>query len=142
MDDWESAREPLYEAFKSAPDFLRRNRAATFLVTSFLKTLSLDDLYPIIPYLLKRDSQAARSIVFNLSAMEAGDFLFSDERYREALWLYRLVFPYEEVQIQTEKFLDELKRRSEYEKKNMTDPRKLMRLLEWIADAEGELKAI
>lgn len=55
---------------------LRRNRAATFLVTSFLKTLSLDDLYPIIPYLLKRDSQAARSIVFNLSAMEA-------RRYRE-----------------------------------------------------------
>ena len=142
MDDWESARDPLHKAFRSAPDSMRRNRAATLLVTSFLKTQSLDKLYPIIPYILKRGSQASRSIVFNLSAMEAGDNLFADERYREALWLYRLVFPYEEVQIRTEKYLEYLKKRVEYEKQNMTDPRRLMRFMEWIGDAEAELKAL
>lgn len=142
MDDWESACAPLREAFVSAPDFTRRNRAATLLVTSFLKTQSLDSLYPVIPYLLRSDSHAARSIVFNLSAMEAGDILFSDERYREALWIYRLIFPYEEVQARTEAYLEQLKRQSEYEKKNMTDPRRLMRIMEWIGDTESELKAL
>ena len=142
MDDWAAARQPLHEAFLSAPDFMRRNRAATLLVTSFLKTQSLDSLYPMIPYLLRNDSQASRSIAFNLSAMEAGDLLFSDERYREALWIYRLVFPYEEVQARTEAYLEHLKRLSELEKRNMTDPRRLMRLMEWIGDAESELKAL
>ena len=142
MDDWEAVQKPLHEAFRSAPDFMRRNRAATLLVTAFLKTQKFESLYPIIPYLLKRDSQASRSIVFNLSAMEAGDDLFGDERYREALWIYRLVFPYEQVQISTEKYLEQLKQKSEYEKKKMTDPRRLMRIMEWIGDAESELKMI
>jgi len=142
MGDWEGAREPLYAAFRSAPDSMRRNRAATLLVTSFLKTQSLDNLYPIIPYILQSDSHAALSIAFNLSAMEAGDALFSDERYREALWIYRLVFPYDEVMERTEKYLEKLIRRSDYEKQNMTDPRRLIRLMEWIGDAEAELKAL
>ncbi len=142
MDDWTSAREPLKEAFLCAPDFLRRNRAATLLVTSYLKTQTLDSLYPMIPYLLRNDSQASRSILFNLSAMQAGDLLFSDERYREALWLYRLVFPYEDVKTRTEAYLEHLKRRSDYEKKNMTDPRRLMRILEWIGETEAELKTL
>ena len=44
----------------------------------------------MVPYLLRRDSHAARSIAFNLSA-KAGDELFMDERYREAFWMFRLV---------------------------------------------------
>ncbi len=142
MDDWESARDPLREAFLCAPDFLRRNRAATLLVTSYLKTQQLDSLYPMIPFLLRRDSYASRSIVFNLAAMQAGDELFGDERYREALWIYRLVFPYEEVQLRTEAHLEYLKRLSEYEKRYLTDPRRLMRIMEWIGDAEAELKSL
>ncbi len=142
QDDWASAREPLLAAFHTAPDFLRRNRAATLLATSYLKTLTLDQLYPMIPFLLRRDSHASRSIAFNLSALEAGDELFADERYREAFWLYRLVFPYEEVQIRTESHLEYLKRLSDYEKRYMTDPRRLMRIMEWIGDTEFELKAL
>lgn len=142
MDEWDAAREPLYQAFLCAPDALRRNRAVTLLVTAFLKTRDLDSLYPLFPYLLRRDSQASRSIAFNLSALEAGDDLFADERYREALWIYRLVFPYEEVQLRTEAHLEHLKRLSEYEKRHMLDPRRLIRLMEWIGDAEAELKTL
>ena len=142
LDDWAAAREPLRDAFRTAPDFLRRNRAATLLATSYLKTLTLDQLYPMIPFLLRRDSHASRSIAFNLSAIEAGDALFGDERYREAFWLYRLVFPYEEVQMRTESHLEYLKRLAEYEKRFMTDPRRLMRIMEWIGDTEFELKSL
>jgi TolA-binding protein len=142
MDDWDSARAPLLEAFRSAPDFHRRNRAATLLATSYLKTLKLEDLYPMVPYLLRRDSHAARSIAFNLSALKAGDELFMDERYREAFWMFRLVFSYEEVQQKTEEHLEYLKRLSDYEKRYLTNPRRLMRIMEWIGDTEFELKAL
>jgi len=142
QDDWASARQPLRDAFLSAPDFLRRNRAATLLATSYLKTLTLDSLYPMVPFLLRRDSHASRSIVFNLAALAAGDELFSDERYREAFWLYRMVFSYEEVQTRSEVYLDRLKRMAEYEKRYMTDPRRLMRIMEWIGDAEFELETL
>lgn len=142
MGDWASAREPLRQAFLTAPDFLRRNRAATLLAASYLKTLALDDLYTMIPFLLRRDSHAARSIAFNLSALEAGDELFLDERYREAFWLFRLVFPYEEVQRRSEEHLEYLKGLSEYEKRYLTDPRRLMRIMEWIGDTESELTAL
>lgn len=142
LDDWTSACEPLYQAFRSAPDNLRRGRAATLLATAFLKTKALDKLYPVIPYILQRDSLASHSIAFNLSALEAGDALFGDERYREALWIFRLVFPYEEVQRRTEAYLERLKKMAEYEKRSKTDPRRLMRIMEWIGDTEGDLKIL
>jgi TolA-binding protein len=142
MNDWAAARAPLREAFFCAPDSLRRNRTATLLATSYLKTLDLDNLYPMIPYLLRRDSYASRTIVFNLAGLEAGDALFGDERYREALWVFRLVFPYGEVQVSTEAYIEQLKRFSEYEKRSTKDPRRLMRFMEWIGDAEAELTAL
>lgn len=142
MDDWAAAREPLYQSFRYAPDSLRRSRAATLLATSFLKTMTLDRLYPVIPYILQKDSLASHSIAFNLSALEAGDALFGDERYREALWIFRLVFPYEEVQRRSEAHLERLKKLAEYEKRAKTDPRRLMRIMEWIGDTEGDLKVL
>jgi TolA-binding protein len=142
QDDWNAAREPLQNAFYFSPDSLRRSRAATLLATSFLKTMTLDKLYSVVPYLLQRDSLASHSIAFNLSALEAGDALFGDERYREALWIFRLVFPYEEVKRRTEAHLERLKKLAEYEKRIKTDPRRLMRIMEWIGDAEGELKIL
>jgi TolA-binding protein len=142
MDDWNAAREPLQNAFRFAPDGLRRGRAATLLATAFLKTMTLDKLYQVTPYLLQRDSLASHSIAFNLSALEAGDVLFGDERYREALWVFRLVFPYEEVKRRSEAHLERLKKLAEYEKRIKTDPRRLMRIMEWIGDAEGELKIL
>ena len=96
----------------------------------------------MIPFLLRRDSHASRSIAFNLSALEAGDELFGDERYREAFWIFRLVFPYEEVQRRSEAHLEYLKLLADYEKRYLTDPRRLMRIMEWIGDTEFELKAL
>ncbi len=141
-NDWAAAQAPLREAFLCAPDSLRRNRTATLLATSYLKTLDMEHLYPMIPYLLRRDSYASRTIVFNLAALEAGDALFADERYREALWVFRLVFPYGEVQASTENYLEQLKRLSDFEKRSTKDPRRMMRYLEWIGDAEAELQGL
>lgn len=141
-DDWGAARGPLLRAFRSAPDSLRRNRAATLLATAYLKTLSLEKIYPMVPYLLQRDSLASRSIAFNMAALEAGDSLFQEERYREAFWLHRLVYPHDEVLVRTEAFHDYLQKRVELEKKEITDPRRLMRFQQWIGETEAEMKAL
>lgn len=141
-DDWKSACTPLLRAFNSAPDGLRRNRAATLLATAYLKTLTLEKIYPMVPYLLQHDSLAARSIAFNMAALEAGDALFKDERYREAFWVHRLVYPYDEVMVRTESFQEYLQKRAAYEQRYLTDPRKLMRIQEWIGECEVELKAL
>ena len=140
--DWARAREPLRKAFESAPDFLRRSRAATLLATAYLKTLDLDQIYPMVPYLLTRDSLAARSIAFNLAALEAGDALFGEERYREAFWVHRLVYPYDEVQLRTERFLEQLQTLVLEAQQDTPDPRRLLRLQEWVADTEAELQAL
>jgi TolA-binding protein len=141
-DDWGAARSPLHKAFRWAPDSLRRNRAATLLATAYLKTLNLEKIYPMVPFLLQRDSLAARSIAFNMAAMEAGNSLFAEERYREALWVHRLVYPHDEVLVRTEAFLEFLQKRVEQEKRDLTDPRRLMRLQEWVGETEAEIKAM
>ncbi len=141
-DDWGAARGPLYKAFRWSPDSLRRNRAATHLATAYLKTRNLEKIYPMVPYLLQRDSLAARSISFNMAALEAGDALFSDERYREAFWVHRMIYPHDEVLVRTEAFLEYLQKRVELEKQNLTDPRRLMRLQEWVGETEAEIKAM
>lgn len=141
-DDWERAREPLRKAFECAPDSLRRNRAATLLATAYLKTLDLDKIYLMVPYLLTRDSLASRSIAFNMAALAAGDALFGEERYREAFWIHRLVYPHDEVIARTEAFLEYLTRMVLDAQQNYPEPRRLMRLQEWVADTEAELKAL
>jgi TolA-binding protein len=141
-DDWGAARSPLHKAFRWAPDSLRRNRAATLLATAYLKTLNLEKLYPMVPFLLQRDSLAARSIAFNMAAMEAGNSLFAEERYRDALWVHRLVYPHDEVLVRTEAFLEFLQKRVELEKRDLTDPRRLMRLQEWVGETDAEIKAM
>ena len=141
-DDWGAARGPLNKAFRWAPDSLRRSRAATLLATAYLKTLSMEKIYAMVPYLLQRDSLAARSIAFNMAALEAGDALFAEERYREAFWVHRLVYPHDEVLVRTESFLEFLQKRVELEKRDLSDPRRLMRLQEWVGETEGEIKAM
>ena len=141
-DDWGAAREPLLQALRHAPDRVRRGHAATLLATAYLKTLSLDRLYPLIPDLLQRDALAPRSLAFNMAALEAGDSLFQDERYREALWLHRLVFTYEAMRAQAEAYRDELQKRIEQEQKAVREPRRLLRLLEWAGETEVQLKAL
>ncbi len=141
-DDWAAARDPLLKAFACAPDIMRRNRAATLLATAYLKTLELEEIYRMVPHLLQRDSLASRSIAFNMAALEAGDELFGEERYREAFWIHRLVYPHDELLVRTQAFLDYLQRRILHEQRYFTNPRRLMRLQEWLSDTEAELKAI
>ena len=142
LDDWKSAIDPLRRAMASAPDALRRNRAATLLATAFLKTLDLDEIYRIVPFLLTRDSLASRSVAFNIAALEAGDVLFADERYREAFWVHRLVYPYEDVIANAQAYLDRLNAMVAASSRYAARPRYLMRLHEWIADTEAEIQAM
>ena len=142
QDEWDKAVEPLKDALETAPDLSRRNRAATLLATAYLKTMRLEDIYLMVPSLLTRDSLASRSIAFNMAALEAGDALFSDERYREAFWIHRLIYPYNQILDNTEAYVKRLKTETSRAQRYVSTPRYLMRLQEWTADAEAELKAL
>lgn len=96
----------------------------------------------MVPHLLQRDSLASRSIVFNMAALEAGDELFGEERYREAFWIHRLVYPHDELLVRTQAYLEFLQRMIVHEQRYFTNPRRLMRLQEWLSDTESELKSI
>jgi len=141
-DDWKGAMKPLMDTYNTAPDFLRRNWAATLLVTGYFKELDLDKVYPLTPYFLRPDSFASRSVAFNMAALEAGDELFADERYRDALWVHRMVYPHDMVLLNTEAYLGYLQRQAENMKGRPGDPRLLMRIQESIGELEEELKAI
>jgi len=141
-DNWEGAIPALQMTYRTAPDPLRRSWAATLMATAFLKTVDLPKLYPLIPTLLTKGSFAERSIAFNLSALEAGDELFAEERYREALWIHRLVYPHDVVVARSGEYLDLLQRRAEFERRRPGNPRTLMRLQENIGELEAEIEAI
>lgn len=140
--DWMASVAPLKKALATAPDHMRRNRAATLLATAYLKTMDLEEIYKIVPALLTRDSLASRSIAFNMAALEAGDQLFGDERYREAFWIHRLVYPYDEIMEKTESYIDQLKKIIANAQRYVSNPRRLMRYNEWLADSEEELKQL
>lgn len=140
--NWADAVKPLMFVYRKAPDFLRQNWAATLLCTSYFKELDIDKIYPVVPYLLRPRSFASRSVAFNIAALEAGDELFADERYRDALWVYRMVYPHDTVMVRTEEYLEHLRRRAERLRSIPGDPRPLMRVQESIAELEEELKVL
>ncbi len=140
--DWASAMEPLQKVIGLSSDFIQYNWAATLLVTSYLKNLDLDKVYPLVPLLLQRDSLASRSVAFNMAALEAGDELFATERYREALWVHRMVYPHDLVAVRSEEYLESLRHRANRLMETGGDARTLMRLQESIGELEEELKAI
>ena len=141
-DDWENAIPALREAYRSSPDLLRRSWAATLLATAYLKTVDLENLYPLIPALLSKDSFAERSIVFNMAALEAGDALFAEERYREALWVHRLVYPHDVIVAKSEDYLDRLRAETDFVRRRAADPRQLLRLQETVGELENQLEAV
>ncbi len=141
-DDWESAIPALREAYRCSPDLLRRSWAATLLATAYLKVVDLESLYPLIPALLSKNSFAERSIAFNMAALEAGDALFAEERYREAMWVHRLVFPHDVIVARSEEYLDKLRAETDFVKRRATDPRQLMRLQETMGELENQLESI
>ena len=143
-DDWEDAIPALREAYRASPDLLRRSWAATLLATAYLKTVDLDNLYPLIPALLAKDSFAERSIVFNMAALEAGDALFAEERYREALWVHRLVYPHDVILARSEDYLERLRGETDFVRRRASPDqlRLLMRLQETVGELESQLEAV
>lgn len=142
QDQWDRAMPLLKKLYDVAPDLDRRSWAATFLTTAYMKEMRLENVYRLVPYLLLPDSFASRSVALNMSALEAGDLLFGEEKYRDALWVYRLVYPHDTLVARSEIHLDVLQKRSERLKKTGADPRRVMRIQERIGELEAEIKAL
>lgn len=141
-DKWRDATGPLKKVYAIAPDFMRRSWAATLLTTAYFKDLDLDSVYPLVPYILRPNSFASRSVAFNLAALEAGDELFAVERYRDALWVFRMVYPHDQVIMSSDEYLEWLQQRAKRLRERPADPRLLMRLQEGIGELEEEIKAM
>lgn len=141
-EDWNGAIALLREVYRLAPDETRANWAATLIGTAYLKELRLDEVYRLVPYLLQGDSPAARSVAFSVAALEAGDALFADERYRDALWVYRLVYPRAEIESRTRRLVRDLKEDVADLREEPGAYRELLRAQEAFSEAEAELKAL
>lgn len=142
QDDWETALPILEKARVVSPDWRRKNWAATLLTTAYLKEFELEKVFDLVPYLMQRGSFASRSIAFNMAALESADLLFADERYREALWLYRLVYPKEMIERQSRIHLARLQDEAEYLREASGLYRELLRTQEAIGEVEAELEAL
>ena len=142
QDKWDKVIPVLRELYKSAPDPTRRNWAASMLTTAFLKENQVAKVYQLIPYLLQPNSFASRSVAFNMAALEAGDALFGEEKYRDALWIYRLVYPHDVLAARSQAYLERLQKRADALKRNPEEPRMLMRVQEEIGEVESSIKAL
>ncbi|MCF7838960.1 MAG: tetratricopeptide repeat protein, partial [Candidatus Marinimicrobia bacterium] len=140
--NWAEALPHLLQVYRIAPDFSRRNWAATLLAIAFLQERRLDDLYSMTPMLLRPHSFASRSVAYNLTALQVGDELFADEQYRDALWIFRLVYPHDLLALNASLELEFLQGRLERVKKNPRNPRPLIRTQEAIAEVEAEIEAL
>ncbi len=142
QDKWDKAMPILQRLCQIAPDFQRRNWAATLLTAGFLKQMQVDNVYRLMPYLLLPNSFASRSVALNMAALEAGDNLFGEEKYRDALWIYRLVYPHDVLEARSTQHLEYLNKQAERLKKSTENPRYLMRVQESIGELEEEIKAL
>ena len=142
QDKWDKAIPVLRKLYEIAPDFTRRNWAASLMTTAFLKEMELEKVYRLVPYLLQPNSFAGRNVAFNMAAIEAGDNLFADEKYRDALWVYRLVYPHDVLLARSQQYLETLQKKAERLKRSTDNPRNLMRVQEAIGELEAEIKAL
>lgn len=143
QDKWDKALPVLRKLYEIAPDFTRRNWAASLMTTAYLKEMELEKVYHLVPYLLQPNSFAGRNVAFNMAAIEAGDNLFADEKYRDALWVYRLVYPHDVLLARSQQYLETLQKKAERLKRSTsTSPRTLMRIQEAIGELEAEIKAL
>ena len=142
LDKWDKAAPVLRRLYSTAPDFGRRNWAASLLTTAYLKEMQTEQVYRIMPYLLVPNSFASRSVALNMAALEAGDNLFADEKYRDALWIYRLVYPHDVLTARSQQHLEYLEKQAERLKRTPDNPRYLMRVQEQIGELEAEIKAL
>lgn len=139
---WRDAAPLLLEIFRIAPDFARRNWAASLLAVSYLKEMEVEKVYDMMPYLLHPQSYASRSVALNMAALEAGDNLFADERYRDALWIYRIIYPHDTIIMNATLHRERLERKAERLRKVPGQIRRLILTQEEIGQIEQELKAL
>ncbi len=141
-EKWADAAPLLLDVFKVAPDFPRRNWAASLLAVSYLKDMDVEKVYDMMPYLLHPQSYASRSVALNMAALEAGDNLFADEKFRDALWVYRIVYPHDTIVMNATLYKDQLERKTERLRKVPGQIRRLIQTQEEIGQLEQELKAL
>ena len=141
-DNWKDAIPMLMKVYRNAPDQMRASWAATLLTVAYLKELQLDNVYELVPYLMNEDSLAGCSVAFNLSALEAGDGLFADERYRDALWVYRLVHPRAWIEKQAKRQVRKYRQHIEDLYEQPGKYRELMRAQETLGEAEAAVTAL
>lgn len=143
QDDWETAIPLLEKAYSAAPDRRRSSWAATLLTTAYVRQENFDKVYNLVPLLLQDGSFAAHSVAFNLSALETADGVFAAEKYRHALWLYRLIFPKEIIAEGCKQQIEEMERRADRIRRfGGGQYRTLLRIQETIGELEGELESL
>lgn len=142
QEKWKEALPHLNEVYAKAPDFSRRNWAATLMVISFLRERKLESVYNVMPALLQPDSFASRSVALNLTAIEVADELFADERYRDALWVYRIIYARDLVAANCQAYKDRLERKARWLRRQPGQLRQLIRTQESIGEVDQELKAL
>ena len=142
VDDWQGALPLLEKVYTYAPDEMRANWAATLLTIAYLKELKVDRVYDLVPYLIRPSSLAARSVAYNMAALEAADELFAEERYRDALWIYRLIYPRDLIRQRGERHLEDLQDVVKELREEGGKYRELLRTQETIGELEAEVKAL
>ena len=141
-EKWKEAEPLLVQVFRHAPDFHRRNWSAALLTIYYLNDRQLENVYRLVPMLLQPDSFASRSVALNMAALQAGDDLFADERYRDALWVYRLVYSHDLLQLNAERQIEMLQKQVETLQRTPGRIRTLLRMQESVVEAEAELEAL
>ena len=142
QEKWKEALPHLSTVYQRAPDLSRRNWAATLMVISFLRNRQLEQVYNVMPALLHPDSFASRSVALNLTAIEVADELFADERYRDALWVYRIIYGRDLVEANCRVYQERLERKARWLRKQPGQVRQLIRAQESLGEVEQELKAL
>lgn len=141
-ENWHDAIPHLLSVYRVAPDWDRRNWAASLLAMSYLQDRQLDKVYDMMSVLIRPRSFASRSIALNLAALEVGDELFADEKYRDALWIYRIVYPHDMLALNNMVYLDRQERRTEWLRRHQGNIRRIVRIQESIGQVEQELAAL
>ncbi len=141
-ENWRAAIPLLIDVYRVAPDWDRRNWAASLLAMSYLHDRQLEKVYDMMAVLLRPRSFASRSIALNLAALEVGDELFADEKYREALWIYRIVYPHDMLALNNMIYIDEQEKRVKRLRRHQGNIRKIVRAQENLGQVEQEIEAL
>jgi TolA-binding protein len=95
LEKWQEAVEPLGYAAKMASDERIVGMCQMMIVRALVEAESWRELFGWIPKIYRTDSKY--DINLNLTLMKAGKVRFEDDDYLNALLLYRMVLPREEL---------------------------------------------